>query len=460
MLLTRGPAALAAPPGPFDLDAAVAPAEAVTFSGEYRLRYEHLAAPFRPGASGSDQLAAERISLALEVDPGGTWHGRAELLDSRAWLADEGSPLGTDDVNVLEPLEAWVGWRAGERGRLASGGSFDLRVGRMALNLGSRRYLSRNGFRNTINGFTAVRALWESPDGRLLDVFYALPLERRPSSRARLDALDAQLDDADLDRRLFGVMLTQPLTGPIFDRLEFYALVLDEDDDADPAGVRTRNRDLNTVSLRMLRSPDDGRWDYGFEAALQIGTSRASSAPGDRRDLVHEAGTIHLHAGRTLAAGRWRAVFQFDWASGDRDPTDGRNERFDPLFGSRGFEFAQTGIYGPISRGNLVTPGLRLEGRRLGTRGRLGMSAIWRPTWLDSARDALVGAGLADPTGGAGDFVGHVLEVRAQRPVLGGRIRLDAGVGLLVHGEFLREAPTAPREGDTRYAYLQMTLPF
>lgn len=222
----------------------------LSIAGEYRLRYEHLANPFRPSASGSEQLLAERISLAVTVDGGGNFHGRAELLDSRAWLDDAGSPLGTDDVNALEPLEAWLGWRMSPR---SLGGELDLRAGRMALNLGSRRFVSRNGFRNTINAFTAVRARWRADGGRLFDFFYALPHARRPTAREALDDNVAQLDDESLDRRFYGLHLTQPLDSKIFDSLELYALRPDEQDAGVASGVQTRNRHLTTGALRLLR---------------------------------------------------------------------------------------------------------------------------------------------------------------------------------------------------------------
>ena len=60
---------------------------------------------------------------------------------------------------------------------------------------------------------------------------------------------------------------------------------------------------------------------------------------------------------------RWspRLIFQYDYASGDDDPNDADNNRFDTLYGARRFDFGPTGIYGPFARANLSTPGMRIK---------------------------------------------------------------------------------------------------
>ena len=73
------------------------------------------------------------------------------------------------------------------------------------------------------------------------------------------------------------------------------------------------------------------------------------------------AGFAHASAGYTFdAAWTPRVRVAWDYASGDADPNDGQNNRFDTLFGARRFEYGPTGIYGAVFRANLNSPEIRL----------------------------------------------------------------------------------------------------
>jgi hypothetical protein len=56
-----------------------------------------------------------------------------------------------------------------------------------------------------------------------------------------------------------------------------------------------------------------------------------------------------------------RLIVHYVCASGDNNPTDGRNGRFDTFYGGRRFQFGPTSRYGGLIRKNINTPGLRLE---------------------------------------------------------------------------------------------------
>lgn len=89
-----------------------AAADTVTFDfdGSVRTRYETLDRPVRRGAAGADRLFVSQILLHGRVI-GPSLFGGVELADSRATLDDAGTPLGTDDVNTLELLRAYIGLR-------------------------------------------------------------------------------------------------------------------------------------------------------------------------------------------------------------------------------------------------------------------------------------------------------------------------------------------------------------
>ena len=146
---------------------------------------------------------------------------------------------------------------------------------------------------------------------------------------------------------------------------------------------------------------------------------------------------------------------QFDFASGDDDPDDGDNNRFDTLFGARRFDFGPTGIYGPFARGNLVTPGLRLQ---LVPAKRVTSFVAFRSYWLADRNDTWTTAGLRDPAGGSGRYLGSQLEIRARWNLLPGNLKLEAGYAHVFDGRFMRDAPGANDQGDLDYVYTQLVV--
>jgi len=154
-----------------------------SLDGTYSLRHESLHNAYRAGASGSDQILSSQLLLSLK---GSSEHLFAELEieDARAWFDDAGTPLGTDDVNTLEPLQAWIGWQQDE--------SY-IKAGRLTLDIGSRRLVARQRFRNTINAFDGIYSKYQR-DTLQWQAFYLIPVERRPDRRNELDNNEMELD--------------------------------------------------------------------------------------------------------------------------------------------------------------------------------------------------------------------------------------------------------------------------
>ena len=101
----------------------------------------------------------------------------AEIMDSRQYLSDAGSLIDTGQVNALEVLQAQVRWDAGP---LFTGGKHRIQLGRETLDLGNRRLVARNAYRNTINAFTGVDWLWTGDSGGSIRSFAFLPVRRLP----------------------------------------------------------------------------------------------------------------------------------------------------------------------------------------------------------------------------------------------------------------------------------------
>ena len=436
---------------PWRIDAAAALPDWFSISGSHRTRYESLDGQFRATLDGGDQAVALRTILLTEIKLDKLRLG-IEVIDSRTYLNDRASTLSTTLINPIELLQGYVRWNVSNL--FSPGDRSELRARRLTLDVGSRRLVARSLYRNTINTFTGVEWNWRGPAGRHFQAFYTLPVSRKPNTRVDLLDNDIEFDEEDVDVRFWGVYYAfAELPGAL--RGEVFFLGLDEHD-AD--GRSTRNREYYMPGLRFYRPPSAGRVDYLLESVFQIGQSRSSSIASNTRDLDHLAYFQHVEIGYTFDA-PWspRLIAQYDYASGDDDPADGNNERFDTLFGARRFDFGPTGIYGPFLRNNLSTPGIRLK---LRPARDVDVFIAHRAYWLASDQDAWTTSGVRDVSGRSGSFIGHQIEARFRWEVVPGSYRFETGVAHLFAGGFMDDAPNANGEGDVAYVYSQVLFNF
>lgn len=420
----------------------------LTLRLEQRTRFEHLQNDFRKASAGQDETAGVfRTLLAAELHLPTLAVG-IELEDARAY-ADAETPLNTTIVDAVEVLQAYLGWRHADTFR--TGDQLALTAGRMTLDLGSRRLVARNEFRNTINGFTGLDIQWTSPERHNVRAFATMPVVRLPSATARVDDNEIALDQENDQTALWGLFYTSPaLYADV--RLEAYVIGIMEGDRPDAPST---NRRLVTPGFRLLRAPAVGRFDFQIEPMLQVGKSRASTAPTDTTDLDHLAYSVHASAGYRFDV-RWtpRLVVQWDVASGDSSPNDHDNNRFDSLYGARRFEFGPTSLYGALTRSNLLSPGLRLE---VAPRANVDGFVAYRPAWLEADRDAWTTANLRDPTGDSGSFLGHQIEGRIRWQAVPNQLAFDVGCAYLAKGEFAKDAPGSV-DASPLYFYSQVTV--
>lgn len=416
-----------------------------------RMRYETLDGQFRAGGNGGDQLLSLRTLLKVDADLEPLLV-TFEVEDSRQYLADAGTPLSTGFVNALELLQAKVTWEVSDL--FVEGSRSRLSAGRMTMDLGSRRLVARNRFRNTINAFTGIDWQWQIDRRQTLWVFYALPVARLPSDRPALLDNNARFDREDFGIAFSGIYY-EAKDLPFGGTGELFLLRLDEDD---TDWAATRNRRLYTPGFRYYRKAQPGKYDFEIEAALQFGKARAGTQAGDTTDLDVSAEFFHVSAGY-LFEGAWKPhlVVLYDYASGDDDPNDSEYNRFDTLYGARRFDFGPTGINGAFARSNLSTPGWRLT---VDPAERVNFMFAHRAFWLASATDAWTTSRVRDASGSSGRFVGQQIEFRLRWKAIPGRLDIEAGASHLFAGRFAQSAPNATGEGDTTYTYFQTTLRF
>lgn len=422
----------------------------LTVSLEHRSRYETLSNTFKANGKGGDQQIPMQTDVFLEAHLGDFRIG-GEFLDARQFGADSGSGVNNTHVDEADFIQAYLAWA--DQNVLYSGLGTEIKVGRQTLNFGSRRLIARNVFRNTINSFDGLLVRMLDYDNWQFNAFLTMPVNRYPTASA--DILDDQImfDRAD-GRTWFSGGFLEVYNLPWKINAEAYLYHLDE---GDSRLNQTRNRRYFTPGMRFYIKPTKAEFDFSYEGIGQFGTVRADTNARTGKNLSHTAWYQHIDAGYTFDV-PWqpRFAFEYDYASGDKNPNDGKDERFDTLYGARRFEYGPTGIYGAFARANINTPGYRLN---FAPRSDVQASIAHRFFWLAERKDAWTGANLQDRTGRSGDFVGQQLELMARWDV-NSSLNVETGWTHLFKGEFAKKAPQAPKGDDTDYFYVQTLFRF
>lgn len=426
-----------------------AEASSLKLSGSVRIRQEWLDGQFRPGFDNRDDVLAMRSSLMAEWKSG-RWKLVGELSDSRVYDTDAGSALTVNEVNAFEPVQAYVSREFPEA--FGKGSSVTVQAGRMLVNLGSRRLVASDDFRNTPQGSTGVRTDFRFSDKTQWTLFYFLPQQRRPDDFASLRDNEIALDHEGTDQQLWGTTASKPGFLPLGAVGEFTYVRFQEDDHGARA---TRNRDLHTVSLRAIRDPKEAQGDFELEGIIQRGDIRASTA-ANAATLDVSAWFLHADAGYTFAStGKPRLSVEYDYASGDGPGA--KYQRFDTLFGMRRADLAPSGIYAAVGRTNLETLGLRLEAA---PSARLDVMVTWRFMWAADRHDAFSTTGIRDASGASGSFAGQQFDGRVRYWIVPQKLRAEVNGIWLKRAGLLRDAPNASPHGDTHFVTAAITLSF
>src|SRR5690606_36363306 len=136
----------------------------------------------------------------------------------------------------------YVAWRTEDV--LRNGAESVLRVGRMTLDLGKRRLMSRPNYRNAVDSFLGADWAWRDQEGRNARVLYFVPMRALPADPAELLDNELELDRAARHAGLLGLFYR---LAPLADGsvLETYAFDY-RAEPGDPAAAA----DLLTVGMR------------------------------------------------------------------------------------------------------------------------------------------------------------------------------------------------------------------
>jgi hypothetical protein len=416
------------------LSAALATPDWLDLAGAVRLRREGFDYPFAADQEGTTWQWAQRSRFRVST----RWkafRAQVELQGSSSGEDAQTDVVGTSTFNAGNVQQMFVSvtlpnfWETGLR--------TDLHVGRINLDIGSRRLVSRSNFGNTSQAFDGIhwnlanQALWQ------FRAFFSQAV-------FETDTTDRLALFANSDTLFWG--LSYETHQVPWSRIHLYYLGAD--------GERTDNlesRTHSTFGLRLYQPPKAGRLDYDGESVWQVGRIN---------EIDHFAFFQHVSLGYTFDV-PWspRLLAMYDYASGTDSPNGNYSQTFDGLFGARRGEFTPTSLFGPFYRSNISSPGVRLI---LKPRPLLAINVKFRAWYLAQSRDAWVNSGLQDSTGRSGNVLGQDVEVRVQwHPYP--NLSFDAGYDHFFKGSYIKNqtnVPGNPSAHDTNYFYVQTEVKF
>jgi hypothetical protein len=372
---------------------------------EFRERMETVeSAGFTSGRDDVYWLSRLRFNVA--VTPA-RWLGlHAQIQDARVARKDVGA-AGT-------PFSAPVDVRLAHVDLGTPTSRVTARVGRQELAFGEQRLVGHVSWLNAARTFDAARLTLRAPRVQV-DVFAGSVV------RIETDGWDRSGHGGSFH----GVHATSTSLVPR-STIEPYFFWRSDRGQRTEAGATARLR-LGTTGVRLAGSLPAG-FDYGLETAVQRGSIGGDST---------RAWAQHLRL-RTPALGRGvRLVSEYNFASGDAAPADGRRGTFDPLYPTPHDKY---GLADQVGWRNIHHLRAAVE---LASIPRWPITAAYHSWWLASATDGLYlasGAQLARLPGGAADrHVGHEFDVQVSR-ALTPQLQIAGGYAHIRPGAFLRAA--------------------
>jgi hypothetical protein len=399
----------------------------ISFSGEIRLRGEGFSgAGFKPDSSDGYLLTRLRLNMRLQPT---SW--------MRFYFQGQDAHILGEDETKIKPLppyhddfdlrQAYV-----EFGNVETE-PFGFRAGRQELAFGSERLLGNANWLNVPRSFDGFRATFRG-NGFRLDGFAAC-MDR---------AINGQFNECVSGSNIYGgySTFTKLIPKTSIEPFLFWRRQSGLKSEAGPLGIMNEA----TVGFHWAVKPAAGL-DYDVEMARQAG-SLGSDSIG--------AWAGHWLAGYTITRSRYkpRISSEFDYASGDRNGTDGTRSTFDQIYPS-GHD-----LYGLTDQVGWKNIELIREGFEFKPATKWKLSAKYNSYWLANTHDALYSTASTaiakSAAGTAGKWVGQELDFVAAYSY-DKRTLLSAGVGHLFPGTFLNN--TGHGNGYT-YPYAQITYGF
>ncbi|MCL4786827.1 MAG: alginate export family protein [Verrucomicrobia bacterium] len=397
-----------------------------------RTRYEYLDNfnILHYGTGADDDVLLLRTRLSADYRFTDQAHTLVEFQDARYWLSDLAlSDFGRSSsyYDQFDLRQAYLEWqRIGES-------PFGVKLGRQILLYGDRRVFAPAEWGNVGNYWWDSAKLYYDTDAVKVDAFYAQRVLSEPK-------------DWNFDHWPYHV-------GAAYARVKQLPVALDafyvvKHDWSGSAKGESGPGDETRHTFGFFSERPAGRgWDYGLFAAGQLG----------------EFGRDDIRAFAVIARGGYtfktdwkpRVGFEFNYASGDRDPNDGVAGTFDGIFGAMDIPYGWMNV---VSWKNLEDYVLNFSVQPAKS---LKLGVDYHYFRLAQARDAWYWVNgkpeRRDPSGRAGQDLGHEVDVILRWQV-NKELELLLGYARFFAGEYLRNTPG--NDQDANWAFAQMTYSF
>lgn len=326
------------------------------------------------------------------------------------------------------------------------------RAGRMAYEVTDRRFIARNEWRNATNSFEGFRLnLGREANDWEIDLFGLQPVKR----------LQTKFDEANKHQWFFGAIGNWRKWSDIITIQPYYMGLKQE---ADPNGFTATslvNREIHMPGFRVYGKVGN-LFDFDTSFNYQLGYSGAQR---------HDAYGYTIEAGKTLNY-PWkpRLTAFYGYATGDRNPNDNVDNRFERFSGfARPWSNDQYIVYE-----NIKSPRVRFDFQPT---QQLGFETTYAWFWLASNTDRMFeildgnNSVTKDPgfnrdkSGASGSQIGSAIEGRIRYQVTP-RINAILGYSHFFAGDFVRNRIAAQptlinqRSGNTDFLYFEVLISF
>lgn len=395
------------------------------FSGEIRLRGDGMLGDFfMPDTDDANLLTRLRLNMQIKATSWMNFYFQAQ--DARLIGPAHTASLPTLQRDTMDLRLGYV--ELGGEQESAS-----LRLGRQELAFGEERLIGPANWLNTPRSFDAASATFRF-GGIRLDAFTASVVKIH----------DGQFNEVTPGNYISGLyssfskLVPKAKVEPYFFWRRQSGLVTET---KQPGISNFGTLGFRWVGKSVLNT------DYDVEMAKQAGSLGSDT-------IAAWAG--HWLMGYTLAGKPLtpRFVAEYNYASGDHNPTDGKRGTFDQLFASAHDLY---GLTDQVGWKNIrhVRGGVELKPKVNWT-----VSSKYSSYWLADPHDALYNAAnivvARSPKGLAGSYVGQELDFLLSRKYKDGPT-LSGGIGHLFPGTFLKN--TTPGNGYT-FPYASVTYAF
>lgn len=399
--------------------------EKIKVSGEVRVRLEgrdNYTGVYNTDTNFSTTLARTRLNIL--ATPDSNLEAFIQLQDSRTW-GSEASTLS--DSNNVDLHQAWFIYKnIGES-------KFSLKVGRQELVYGDERLIGAVGWHNVGRAFDGAKLVYKDGDLQV-DGFITTTVETFAAGE---------------DSMFAGIYATANET-PL-GTVDVYALVKSDDRNIYFSEIFAPAADLmiNTFGVRIAGAIKDTPFSYGGEFAFQT---------GDFGKDDHEAYACHLRAAYLLGTeAKIKVNGEFNFASGDDNPNDGKHESFDNLFPTNHGKYGYMDFIGwkNIKNFKLGISAVPFEGHTLAADYHL----FYRANTNDNVYQAGGAAILQVPANIDNDDIGQEIDLTWNfSPAKG--LGVLAGYSHFFAGELFELSRPGEEINDADFFYLQSSVRF